>query len=164
MTSSRATPPLAFASLEAACSELRNRGMRLSSARRLVLEMLFRVAHPLTADEIADGLDGQVPESDRASVYRNLEVFEELGVVRHVHLGHRAGVYTLTGRQQQEYLVCERCGAAKAVSSARIDPARDHIRAEFGFEARFDHFPISGLCAECAAGATPDMAIAGAVR
>ena len=63
---------------EAAAEAIRASGLRLSAARRLVLEALYRAESPVKAEEIASGLDGNLPRSDLASVYRNLETFEQL--------------------------------------------------------------------------------------
>ena len=49
----------------------------------------------MTADAIAAGLDGRLPSSDLASVYRNLDTLEEIGLVRHFHVGHGPGLYAL---------------------------------------------------------------------
>jgi Fe2+ or Zn2+ uptake regulation protein len=46
--------------------------MRISAARRLVLEALYAADAPISAEQIADGLSGRLPRSDLASVYRNL--------------------------------------------------------------------------------------------
>ncbi len=122
MTVSHLTEPVSARSLDAAIAALRDRGLRLSSARRLVLEALFAGEGPVSAEQIADGLDGRLPQSDLASVYRNLETLEELGMVRHVHLGHRAGLYALAAADDREYLACERCGAHRAVDPASSTP------------------------------------------
>jgi Fur family ferric uptake transcriptional regulator len=128
---------------------VRGRGLRLSSARRLVLEALFAADHPATADEIAGGLGGRVTRSDLASVYRNLETLEQLGVVHHVHAGHGPGLYALA--RGREYLLCERCGELQAVPPAALEPVRLALREAFGYEGRFTHFPLVALCGECAA-------------
>lgn len=136
---------------------LRCQGLRVTASRRLLLEALFLAPGPVTAEQIAAGLDGEVPPSDLASVYRNLEVFEKLGLVRHVHLGHGPGLYALAGRGGREYLVCEACDRVQAVEPAALERVRALIRADFGYEARFGHFPIVGLCPDCVAGvAMPD--------
>ena len=114
MTSARTSPSISVDSVEAAVDELRARGLRVSSARRLVLETLFAARGPVSAERIADGVAGRVPRSDLASVYRNLETLEQVGLIRHVHLGHGPGLYELA-RSAQEYLVCESCDAAVAV-------------------------------------------------
>jgi len=128
---------------------LRTRGLRASTARRLVLEALYAAEEPVSAERIAGGLDGCLPSSDLASVYRNLETLEQIGLARHVHLGHGAGLYALAERER-EYLVCDECGAVRAVKPHVLDPLRKAVRASFGIEPRFDHFPIVGRCVECA--------------
>jgi Fur family transcriptional regulator, ferric uptake regulator len=151
-------PSVPVDNVEAAFEALRARGLRLSAARRLVLETLAAAEAPLTAEQAAAGVSGRVPSSDLASVYRNLETLEELGLVRHVHLGHGPGLYALARADEREYLVCEACEAVRAVPGSELDPVRDVIRAAFGFEARFTHFPIVGRCPDCAARAVGDAA------
>src|SRR6476619_6487967 len=131
---------------------LRGRGLRVSASRRVVLGTLFAAERPVTAEQIADGLGGRRTEADVASVYRDLETLEELGVVRHFHAGHGPGRYVLAGDGDREYLACDRCGALEAVDSRQIDSLRDEIRARFGFEVSFTHFPMVGSCDACAAG------------
>ena len=144
MTHAPNRPPLAYRDIDDVARALREAGGRFSAARRRVLEALFAAEAPLPADAVAPGLD-------RASVYRALEYLEELGVVRHVHLGHSPGLYALTGGEEREYLTCERCHRITALEAERLDEVRDLIEAQFGYRARFSHFPIVGLCADCAA-------------
>jgi Fur family transcriptional regulator, ferric uptake regulator len=149
MTVPHSGPPLAAPTLPAALDTLREQGLRVSAARRLVLEALFASDEPVPAERIASGLDGRLPACDLASVYRNLETLEQLGLIRHVHLGHGPGLYALAGRREREYLVCERCYALRALEPSALDPLRELIRGEFGFGAAFTHFPIVGLCSNC---------------
>ena len=144
MTRAPNRPPLAYRDIEDVAHALRAAGGRFSAARRRVLEALFAAEAPLPADAVAPGLD-------RASVYRALEYLEELGVVRHVHLGHSPGLYALTGGAEREYLTCERCHRITALEAERLDEVRDLIETQFGYRARFSHFPIVGVCADCAA-------------
>ena len=90
---------------------------------------------------------------DPTSVYRNLETLERHGLVRHVHLGHGPGLYTLVGHGEHEYIYCDRCGAVTALPSKELDPIRKRIRERYGYEARFNHFPIVGTCAACSGAA-----------
>jgi len=130
------TAPAAFAAVRA-------HGLRLSSARRLLLQALFDADRPLSAEELAG--DGDV-----ASAYRNLEVLEDVGLVRHVHLGHGPGLYHPAGLER-EFVVCESCGAVRAVAPAELDDVRAAVHRAVGFRARFTHFPLAGLCPRCAA-------------
>jgi Fur family ferric uptake transcriptional regulator len=146
MTVAPETPRRSFDDIEGALAILREQGLRVSSARRLVLQSLFTANGPATAEAIA----GQGLGLDLASVYRNLETLERVGIVRHVHLGHGPGLYALAGAREREYLVCDRCGRVEAVESERLERTRETIRRDFGYEARFTHFPIVGVCAACA--------------
>jgi Fur family transcriptional regulator, ferric uptake regulator len=136
--------------LDAALKLVRDYGLRLSSARRVVLAALFAADGPLSAEQIADGVGGRVPRSDLASVYRNLETLEQLGLVRHVHLGHSPALYAIAGDGRREYLTCERCGDYAAVPADQLADIRRAIRTRFGYVASFSHFPIVGLCSMCA--------------
>jgi Fur family transcriptional regulator, ferric uptake regulator len=143
--------PLAATNAEEAMAMLRERGLRISAARRLVIEALFAVDGPVSVEQIAAGLDGRLPASDVASVYRNLETLERAGLVRHFHAGHGPGLYALAAADGNEYLACERCGQIEVVAPDDLDPARALIRSRFGFDAHFSHFPIVGICRRCAA-------------
>jgi Fur family transcriptional regulator, ferric uptake regulator len=143
--------PLNTGSLDETLAQLRRRGMRVSAARRLVLEALFAADGPVSAEQIADGIGGRVPRSDVTSVYRNLETLQRLGVVRHMHLGHNAGRYRLADGVERSHVACERCGAFAAVGGGVVDEVRAAIEQATGYEAHFTHFPIVGLCPACAA-------------
>ena len=150
MTVSPDRQPVVVADLEEAIKVVRDGGLRATSARRLVLEALLAARGPISAEDIADGLGGRMTQSDIASVYRNLETLGELGLVRHFHAGHGPGRYVLEGLGDNEYLACESCGALESVDPASLDGVRTAVRELSGFEARFSHFPIVGLCPKCA--------------
>ena len=145
MTGAPDVPPLVCRDLPDAAAALRDRGLRLSTSRRLVLESLFAADDPVSAEYISQRLN-----LDLASVYRNLETLERNGLVRHVHLGHGPGLYALLGDTEREYLYCDRCGAVAGLTAQELDPVREQIRQLFGYEARFTHFPIVGACPACA--------------
>ena len=149
MTFPPAGAPLEAEDVTTAVEAVRSRGLRLSSARRLVIEALFLADGPVSAEQIAGGLGGRLTQTDLASVYRNLDTLTQLGVVRHVHLGHGPGLYQRTSAQVLEYVACERCHAHRAISTEALDGVREAVRAASGYEARFTHFPIVGLCPEC---------------
>lgn len=141
----------AIEDLGSAMAAIRERGLRVSSARRLVIEALLAADGPMSAEQIAEGIGGRVPASDIGSVYRNLQALEDIGVVRHVHLGHGPGLHALAVTGEREYLTCERCADYRALVPEELDPVRELIERLFGYQARFIHFPIVGLCPACAA-------------
>jgi len=131
MTLAPNVAPLAFDDVRDATRALRASGLRLSTPRRLVLEALFSAQGPFAAADLARELS-----IDESSVYRNLEVLEQHGLIRHVHLGHSPGLYTRVSKQPVEYLYCERCDKFTAVSPARLDPIRKQMKQRFGYTAR----------------------------
>jgi Fur family ferric uptake transcriptional regulator len=149
MTIPHETRPLAPASIPAALTTLRARGLRVSAARRLVLEALFAADGPVPAEAIARGLGGRLPGSDLASVYRNLDALEEVGLVRHFHLAGGPGLYVLTGRLGPGYAACERCGAHLALDRGAVARVAAVVREACGYEPRPAHFPIVGRCPDC---------------
>jgi Fur family ferric uptake transcriptional regulator len=149
MTVPHDTRPLAAASVAAAITTLRVRGLRVSAARRLVLEALFAADVPVAAEAIADGLGGRLPRSDLASVYRNLDTLEQVGLVHHFHRGHGPGLYALTGRQEAGYAACEGCGTHRALDPAAVARVAAAVREACGYEPRLAHFAIVGRCPGC---------------
>ena len=148
MTIAHNVRPLAPVSVPAAITTLRVRGLRVSAARRLVLEALFAAERPVTADEIAAGLDGRFPASDLASVYRNLDTLEAVGLVRHFHVAHGPGRYALA-THQHGYVACDGCGAHRPLDPATVERVASALRAACGFAPQLVHFPIIGRCPEC---------------
>ena len=138
------------AGVDAAMAMVRARGLRASSARRLVLAALLAADRPVTAEQIACGLDGQVPASDIGSVYRNLETLEQHGLVRHLHVGHGPALYAIARDDDEGFLACERCGEVRAVNPRAVAVIRGAVHKAFGLEASFLRFPIVGVCASCA--------------
>jgi Fur family ferric uptake transcriptional regulator len=128
-------------------ARLRAAGLRLGAARRQVIEVLAERDQPVTADDVATRLPGV----HVSSVYRSLNVLEELGVVRHVHLAHGPALYELTDiAERTRHLACERCGKDVVVPASLFDELRAVIERDYGFVIDGGHFAIPGVCADCA--------------
>ncbi len=150
MTRSARTTPRHFRDIDEVAEALRDEGGRFSATRRLVLEALFAAEEPLSAERIAQDAGGGAAKLDATTVYRILERLEELGVVRHMHLGHGPGLYALTRDGGRGYLLCDVCDRVTAVEPAALDEVRALVLEIYGFRASFTHFPMVGLCADCA--------------
>ena len=129
--------------------------MRVSTARRVIVRKLFEADGPISAQQIAGQPEDDASALDVASVYRNLETLEQVGVVRHFHAGHGPGRYVLVGAGEREYLACDRCGEVVEVDPNQLDAIRGEIRDRFDFAVHFTHFPMIGLCGECAGSEQP---------
>ena len=119
----------------------------MGAARRQVIEALDGLDGPVTAEEVAS----RVPDVHVSSIYRSLNVLEDLGVVRHVHLAHGPARYELTDAAERvRHLACDRCGRDVVVPSAIFDELRTTIERDYGFVMDSGHFAIAGRCRDCA--------------
>ncbi len=147
-------------------SDLRQRGYRLTPQRQLVLEAVDTLEHA-TPDDILVEVRRTASGVNISTVYRTLELLEELGLVSHAHLGHGAPTYHLADRHHHIHLVCRDC---TNVIEADVEVAADFtakLRETFGFVTDMKHFAIFGRCADCAAKedtAEPDAPGAGGAR
>ena len=143
MTVSHQTRRLAPASVTSALGTLRAGGHRISTARRRALEALFATDTPVSAEELAQRLGG-----DLAALYRNLDVLAAAGLVEHVHLAHGPSRFILTGRGDG-WIACERCRRLEPLERSKAARLRAVIRAATGYEPQLGHFPLVGRCAAC---------------
>ena len=77
----------------AAIEALRAEGRRITTARRLVIELLARTPDHLTADDIATRIHMLHPEIHLSTVYRTLDSLSEWDLVEHIHRPHAAAFF-----------------------------------------------------------------------
>ena len=138
-------------------SQLRALGYRLTPQRQLVLEAVDALGHA-TPEEIAARVRQTARGVNISTVYRTLDLLEELGLVTHAHLGHGAPTYHVAGSQTHLHLVCHACGTVAEESAAVVDELARRVAARHGFVLDTGHLAISGLCARCAAAPRPPAA------
>lgn len=135
--------------LERILAMLRDRGGRVTSARRAVLSALLEHREHVSAEALAGVVHASHPDVHLSTVYRTLDAFEQLGVVTHVHLGHGRAIYHLTD-QIHHHAVCERCDAVLQLPLSLFDQLHTRLLSEFHFEVDAHHFALVGRCAQCA--------------
>ena len=145
----RAAPAEARARrLDEVLGRIRAAGERVTTARRAVVAALLEADGHATAEGLQARVQGEHPEVHMATIYRNLEALERLGVVEHTHLGHGPAVYHLADALHQ-HLVCELCGRVVEVPSTLLRGVEEEVRATYGFVMRPGHFAVVGRCARC---------------
>jgi Fur family transcriptional regulator, ferric uptake regulator len=127
---------------------LRSRGLRLTAQRQLVLEAVHALGHA-TPDQVHARVAETAAGVNITTVYRTLELLEELGLVTHAHLSHGAPTYHTVGGVQHVHLVCRRCDAVTEVSSRILAPLAGTLHDEQGFSVDIGHVALFGLCAGC---------------
>lgn len=129
---------------------LREKGGRLTPARRTIVTALVEAGTHVTADELAATVQERLPDVHLSTIYRTLERLEELGVIEHVHLGHGRAVYHLTD-ERHHHLVCDQCGWVTGVPSDLFDDVATSVKKHYGFVLDPTHFSLGGRCKTCAA-------------
>ena len=128
--------------------ELRARGLRLTAQRQLVLEAVHALGHA-TPDQVHAQVAKTAAGVNITTVYRTLELLEELGLVTHAHLSHGAPTYHAVGEDQHVHLVCRTCGTVGEVSSELLLPLAETLRQDRAFQVDIGHVALFGLCREC---------------
>ena len=142
--------PIASAAPPADLAErLRARGLRVTSQREQVLDAVRRLRHS-TPEQISESVAGV----DLTTVYRTLELLEELGLVRHTHLGHGAPTYR-PAEDDHIHVVCHSCGSVVDADPDLIDALADRLRTDRGFVLDRSHFTVFGRCHSCSAEQNP---------
>jgi Fe2+ or Zn2+ uptake regulation protein len=131
---------------------LRARGQRVTSQRLVILRELRRRGRHATAEEIHRAVRHNLPGTSAPTVYATLELLVELGLARKINAGVGAALYD--GRTDpHQHTVCRRCGRIDDLDG-QLDVAALLERAcSVGFSPDRAELIISGLCADCAAGA-----------
>ncbi|MFI1830287.1 Fur family transcriptional regulator [Streptomyces sp. NPDC020412] len=140
-------------------SDLRKRGYRLTPQRQLVLEAVDALEHA-TPDDILCEVRKTASGVNISTVYRTLELLEELGLVSHAHLGHGAPTYHLADRHHHIHLVCRDCTAVIEADVEVAAPFTETLKQSFGFDTDMKHFAIFGRCEQCSAAPPADGATA----
>ncbi len=136
------------ASVDEALDLVRQHGGRVTSSRRLLLDVLFTDSEHLSAEELAARVQAQAPDIHLSTVYRNLEELERLGVVVHTHVGHGPATYHLASSIHGHF-VCERCGSMTEVPENLFAELVSAADASYDFEIDPHHFAVLGLCRDC---------------
>ncbi|MER5771928.1 Fur family transcriptional regulator [Streptomyces sp. NPDC001985] len=131
-------------------SDLRQRGYRLTPQRQLVLEAVDTLDHA-TPDDILCEVRRTAAGINISTVYRTLELLEELGLVSHAHLGHGSPTYHLADRHHHLHLVCRDCTEVTEVDAEMAAEFTGKLRDSFGFDTDLKHFAIYGRCGGCTA-------------
>ncbi|HUR15243.1 MAG TPA: transcriptional repressor [Mycobacteriales bacterium] len=127
---------------------LRARGYRLTPQRQLVLEAVGALGHA-TPEELVTEVRRTATAVNISTVYRTLELLEELGLVQHTHLGHGAPTYSVAGDDDHVHLVCRLCGAVEEAQRALVGDVVARLRTELGFSVDVGHFALFGTCRAC---------------
>ena len=128
---------------------LRSKGYRLTPQRELVLQAVKHLTHG-TPDEVLTEVQRTASGVNISTVYRTLELLEELGLVTHTHLGHGAPTYhAVSDDAGHLHLVCRDCGRVIETPVEVADSMVEVLSQRYGFETDVTHVALFGRCADC---------------
>jgi Fur family ferric uptake transcriptional regulator len=127
---------------------LRERGLRLTPQRQLILEAVHELGHA-TPETVHNAVRERVAGVNITTVYRTLELLEELGLVNHTHLSHGSPTYHPAGAGQHVHLVCRSCGSIEEMDPVVLLPVCDRLRDERNFRVDVGHVSLFGVCGKC---------------
>jgi Fur family ferric uptake transcriptional regulator len=135
--------------LQTLIDRVRQRGLRLTRQRAIILQILCELDGHASAESIYDRVTLHRRDLDLSTVYRTLELLRDLRILSQTDLGRGCAEYEIVTGAPHHHLICQRCGRVSDLDHAYLASAAQAIRQDTGFEPIFDHFAIFGLCREC---------------
>jgi Fur family transcriptional regulator, ferric uptake regulator len=130
--------------------ELHDRGYRMTPQRRLVLDAVSSLGHA-TPEAVLARVREQASGVNASTIYRNLELLEELGLIRHSHLGSGPSTWHAASHSGHLHLVCRSCGSVVEVDVSLAADLVGRLERDTGFKSDMEHFGVQGTCAACRA-------------
>ena len=130
---------------------LRARGLRWTPQRRALVDVLAASDGHLSGADILRRCREVDPLTTPSTVYRTLDVLEELGLVRHAHGLDGAEEYHLLPAEEHGHLYCRSCGGRWELGTAEAEQLVQTLRSSRGFEVDLSHVTVVGRCPDCLA-------------
>jgi Fur family ferric uptake transcriptional regulator len=131
---------------------LHARGLRWTPQRRVLIEVLARSDGHVTGADLVERCRAVDPATTPSTVYRTLDVLEELGVVRHAHGADGREEFHVLPGADHGHLHCLGCREAWEIGEAEAAALVDALRSKRGFVVELSHLSVAGLCRRCSAG------------
>lgn len=128
---------------------LHEHGLRWTPQRRALVAVLSETQGHVTGAELVERCRERDPATIPSTVYRTLDVLEELGIVRHGHGPNGREEYHVLPDAVHGHLYCEACGATWEVRADEAESIVRSLDAERGFEVDLSHVTIVGRCRSC---------------
>lgn len=134
--------------VQEAVATLKGSGVRITPQRHAILEYLIgSMSHP-TADDIYKALEGKFPNMSVATVYNNLRVFREVGLVKELTYGDSSSRFDCD-ISNHYHIICEVCGKIVDFHYPGLDEVETLAEHVTGFEVSHHRMELYGTCSEC---------------
>lgn len=133
--------------------KLSNSNFKLTTQRETVLKVLLENNHEhLSADEIYLLVKEKAPDIGLATVYRTLELFNDLNVVEKLYFGDSVTRFELRSEEElhnHHHLICVKCGKVQEINEDWLGLIEEKVEKEFDFEILDHRLIFQGICDEC---------------
>lgn len=120
---------------------------RLTRQRTAIQAAIASAKRPLAVEEVLEHSRAAVPDMSLATVYRNLKLMAEQGVVRIVSLPGEAPHYEAAGHGHHHHFQCRHC---QRVFDVHACPGDLSQLAPAGFQVEDHELTLYGRCPDCA--------------
>ena len=128
------------------------KGQRVTSQRKLLLDLLRQSEGHLDAEELYKLAKEHESRISLSTVYRNLSLFKELGLIEEHHFVDEHHYYEVKGRKEHHHLICLKCGKVIEFESKLTDEMQVQVSGETGFEVINTEVNFEGYCEQCRSG------------
>lgn len=133
---------------ELAISKLKATGVRMTPQRYAILSYLLSATHHPSVDEIYKSLDPRFPNMSVATIYNNLKVFLEVGLVRELTYGDGASRFDAV-MSEHYHAICEECGKIVDFDCTPLFEVERVAAESTGFTVNSHRMEVYGLCTDC---------------
>jgi Fur family ferric uptake transcriptional regulator len=128
---------------------LEESGCRITSPRRAIVNILASSDHALEAVEIFDLSREDHQQMGLVTVYRTLEMLEQLGLVQRVHQAEGCHLYLRAPQGHEHILVCKACRRTDYFSGDDLTELIEATSQKSGYQIEDHWLQFIGLCARC---------------
>lgn len=133
---------------------LKERGIRLTRQRQILLDLIDKSGQHLDAESLYHLARKEDPKLNRVTVYRTLKLLKQGGLVDELDLMHYGGdqhFYETRLKQEHAHVICLRCGKVEEFFGEPLQKLRRQVEDHFGFNILIARTEIGGYCAHCQA-------------
>ena len=124
-------------------------GLRVTSQRALILEIIRHGRGHLDADEIYRRAREKQPRLSLSTVYRTLQTLKKLGLVEELHFDEEHHHYEVKPSAEHHHLVCIGCGKVVEFKCPLSKEVKDDVSREKDFEVTEVEVQMRGYCPKC---------------
>lgn len=130
-------------------TRLQENGCRVTAPRRAVLQVVAESDKALSPTDIYDLGREAYKKLGLVTVYRTLEMLEDLDLVMRVHRPDNCHAFVAGIEGHQHLLLCEKCGRVEYFSGDNIDTLINRVEQESGYQIKSHWLQFFGLCNQC---------------